>query len=103
MDLPLNILNLDLPQGPDIKEPAIKKEENTPLPALRITTEKRRGKWVTIIWADKQLTEQQADELAKLLKQKLAVGGSTRNGEILLQGNIKEKAILTIRQLGHRI
>lgn len=41
-------------------------------------------------------------ELAKTLKSKLAVGGSERDGEILLQGDVKEKAIKLLIELGFK-
>ena len=61
------------------------------LPSLRIEKEKRSGKVATIIsgYADEC---EAVIELSKKLKQRLAVGGSERDGEILLQGDVREKA-----------
>ncbi len=99
MDLPQSILNLNLPQGDNIK----KTEQSSPrLPMLRIQTEKRRGKQATIIWSDSPLNDEQASALAQQLKQHLAVGGSSRGGEILLQGNVRDKVIPLLQQLGYR-
>lgn len=41
-------------------------------------------------------------ELAKTLKTKLAVGGSERDGEILLQGDIKDRAIGLLVEMGYK-
>lgn len=106
MELPQNILNLTLDKGHESepqKQSVDTQQTKKHLTSLRIMSEKRRGKWATIIWSDATLTETEANDLAKQLKQKLAVGGSTRDGEILLQGNIKEKAIELIKQMGYKI
>lgn len=99
MDLPQSILDLNLPEGESIEQPTDKEPR---LPLLHITTEKRRGKQTTIIWAEPSLNEEQATDLAHELKQRLAVGGSSRDGEILLQGNVKDKVIPILQQLGYK-
>lgn len=63
---------------------------------LRVTldTKQRKGKIVTIVQGFIG-TEDDLKELSKLLKNKCGVGGSVKDGEIIIQGGIKEK-ILTI-------
>lgn len=97
MELPQEILSEfkiqnsdDSSQQSEISSQPIAKPK---LPKLRVMTEKRRGKFVTIIWSDQGLTDEQAEELAHRLKQRLAVGGSCRDGEILLQGNLLDKVM----------
>ena len=91
---------MQLGAAPEQETSQPKQKENKPL--LRIITEKRRGKMATIIYAEPALNDETAEGLARELKQRLAVGGSTRDGEILLQGNLKDKAIATLRQLGYK-
>lgn len=59
-----------------------------------LDSKQRAGKTVTIIQG---FIGQEDDlkELAKLLKNKCGVGGSTKDGEIIIQGALKEK-VLTI-------
>lgn len=57
---------------------------------LKYHLDKRRGKTATIITAFNG-TDEELEAFASTLKQKLAVGGSVRDGEILLQGDVIEK------------
>lgn len=51
----------------------------------------RKGKVATIIEGF-TIPREKVEEIARILKQKLGVGGSVREGEILIQGDHKEKA-----------
>ena len=101
MELPLNILQLDLEQGPE-EQTAQPSAKLPKLPRLRTMVEKRSGKTATIIFADQPLPDDIAQRLAKLLKQRLAIGGSARGGEILLQGNVQAKVEQIIKTLDTR-
>ena len=61
---------------------------------LRIRIEKngRKGKTVTLITGFIG-TEEDLKDLGKLLKTKLSTGGSTKDGEIIIQGDVKMKVI----------
>ena len=82
------------------------KEENETLPKqqqkLRVSIEKnhRGGKTVTLV---KNFigTEEDLKELGRLLKTKCGVGGSTKEGEILVQGDFKEKIIELLKKEGY--
>ncbi len=62
-----------------------------PMPKLAVTLDKKRaGKTATII-SGFDPDDQRAAALAAYIKRKLAVGGSSRGGEILIQGDCVQK------------
>lgn len=69
---------------------------------LRVCIEKkgRGGKVVTLV---KGFIGRDDDlkKLEKMLKQKCGVGGSSKNGEIILQGNIKDKTIAILKDASY--
>lgn len=62
----------------------------------------RAGKVATII-VDLQCDEQALKQLASQLKQQLGVGGSARAGEILIQGDHRDRVIDILRQRGFNV
>ena len=66
---------------------------------LVFTFEKRRGKPVTLVGRF-NLEEKDKKEVLKLLKKKLACGGSIKEEWIELQGDVKEKIKLTLEKEG---
>lgn len=80
--------------------------ENEGLPKekqlLRIELDKkhRKGKSVTLI-TNFVGSDDDLQALAKLLKTKCGVGGSARDGEILLQGDFRTKALELLTQEGY--
>lgn len=62
----------------------------------------RAGKTVTLIKGFKgDKTELKA--LAKTLKNAVGVGGTIKNGEIIIQGNYRDKLMLLLQEMGHTV
>jgi translation initiation factor 1 len=99
-------LNIVYSTNPDFQYSTDGTEENETLPKqqqkLRVSIEKnhRGGKTVTLV---KNFigTSDDMKELGKLLKTKCGVGGSTKEGEILIQGDFKEKVIDILKNEGY--
>ena len=70
---------------------------------LRVMLDKksRAGKVVTLITGFKGNTND-LTELAKFLKTKCGVGGSAKDGEIILQGDFREKIIEILHNKGYK-
>lgn len=62
----------------------------------------RKGKTATIIEGF-TLSDEEVEELASELKQKIGVGGSARCGEILLQGECRDKVMNLLKTKGFKV
>lgn len=71
---------------------------------LQIVIEKkgRRGKTATIVTGF-TCNDETLQETAQLLKKKIGTGGSARGGEILIQGDFRQKVEEILLSLGYRI
>ncbi len=67
---------------------------------VRIERKGRKGKTVTLISG---FVGQTADleELGKELKAKCGIGGSVKEGEIILQGELVERVVALLREMGY--
>ena len=92
--------------NPDYKFQTGEKEETKTLPKkkqrLRISLDKknRGGKIVTIITGFIG-TSEDLNALGKCLKVKCGVGGSVKDGEIIIQGNLRQKITNILVQDGY--
>ena len=70
---------------------------------LRVRIEKngRKGKIVTLVTGFVGTTDD-LKEVGKFLKTKLSTGGSTKDGEIIIQGDVKLKVIELLKSDGYK-
>lgn len=99
-------LNVVYSTNPDFKYEKEGEEEQDTLPkekqALRISLDKRnrKGKAVTLITGFIGTTEDM-EALGKLLKVKCGVGGSAKYGEIIIQGDFRNKILELLQKEGY--
>ena len=79
------------------EEPA--KRQSAPLHVV-IDKKGRKGKVATIIEGF-EISDREVADLASELKHRIGTGGSSRGGEILLQGEWQEKVIQLLRDKGY--
>lgn len=66
----------------------------------RVRREKRRGKFVTVVSGlDPHATDLGA--LVKVLKSKLATGGTAKDGELELQGDHRDTVVAFLKEKGY--
>ncbi|MBK9108090.1 MAG: translation initiation factor [Saprospiraceae bacterium] len=67
---------------------------------VQLNTRLKAGKSATIVYG---LSENEAilQQICKQIKQKCGVGGSVKDGEIIIQGDQVQKVILMLKDLGY--
>lgn len=99
-------LNIVYSTNPDYGYEMEDDEEQTTLPAaqqrLRVQLDRknRGGKVVTLVTGFVG-TDNDLKELGKLLKSKCGVGGSAKDGEIIVQGDFKQKVLELLKKEGY--
>lgn len=103
-----NRINVVYSTNPDFNYEYQREEEAETLPPekqnLRVCldSKQRKGKTVTLVQGFTG-TEDDLKELAKLLKNKCGVGGSVKDGEIIIQGEVREKVLNLLRELKYKV
>ena len=99
-------LNVVYSTNPNFQYESEEEEENETLPKekqlLRISLDKRnrKGKAVTLITGFIG-TSTDLEDLGKFLKVKCGVGGSAKDGEIIVQGDLRKKVLEILQKEGY--
>jgi translation initiation factor 1 len=98
----------DLPPPPEDLPPQAEEDSGAVAGAilsdkLRVLTDRkqRRGKTATIVTGFTG-DEQALQELGKQLKVHCGVGGSVKDGEIIIQGDQRQRVVSYLHELGYR-
>lgn len=81
------------------EEETIAKEKQ--LLRIKLDTKQRRGKAVTLVTGFVGKDED-LNDLGKMLKIKCGVGGSVKDGEIIVQGDVREKVLTILQKEGYK-
>ena len=68
---------------------------------LRVCIDKHRAGKVAVVIKDFIGKTEDLKTLGKILKSKCGVGGSAKNGEIIIQGNVRDKVMEILKKEGY--
>ena len=68
---------------------------------IQLDAKKRRGKAVTLVTGVVG-SEEDLNDLGKFLKVKCGVGGSVKDGEIIVQGDMRDKVLAILQKEGYK-
>jgi translation initiation factor 1 len=101
-----NIGNIVYSTNPNFVHEIEEEEVETLAPAqqdlkAQISKKGRGGKIATLIFGFRG-SEKDLESLSKTLKVKCGIGGSVKDGEILLQGDVRQKSVEVLKGLGYK-
>ncbi len=95
-----------LPKGDDKKETKVSEETAAnalPQANLRIWLERQKGNRLATLVKGFEGENDDLERLAKALKSHCGVGGTAKNGEIILQGDHRDKVFAFLIAQGHKV
>lgn len=102
-----NLVNVVYSTNPNFQYEEEQQDEHDTLPNqqqklyVSIDKKQRAGKEVTLIEGFVGL-EDDLKDLGKMLKSKCGVGGTVKDGEIIIQGNFRDKIIELLKKEGYQ-
>ena len=100
-------LNIVYSTNPDFEYETDETPEEETLPKdkqslrIQLDTKQRRGKAVTLVTGFIGSNDD-LNELGKLLRVKCGVGGSAKEGEIIVQGDMRNRVLEILKQEGYK-
>ncbi|MCQ2184097.1 MAG: translation initiation factor [Bacteroidales bacterium] len=88
-------------QNRDLQEPESTPEPSSQRLTVRIDRKGRAGKQVTLVEGFKG-SEDDLKALGRSLKTKLGVGGSISEGDILIQGDFRDRVTTLLQDMGYK-
>jgi len=89
------------PENQCLCPPAEELPPNKQTARLAHDRKRRRGKVVTVV-SGLVLSDEKLTELAKLLKNRCGAGGTVKDGEIEIQGELRDRVAAVLSELGYK-
>lgn len=91
------VASLEPEPQPEAEAPRFRKQRFV----VSIDRRRRAGKQVTLV-AGYVGEEAGLEELGRALKTRLGTGGSVKDGEIVIQGDVRDKVVSILTEMGHQ-